>query len=175
MRNSNNENIAEHSLETAFIAHGLAVISNTYFGGNIDANEVAVLAMFHDTTEIITGDMPTPVKYFEESIRDSYKKVEKEAEKQLICSLPLEMQNIYSEVIGQDANQLYRFVKAADKISAYIKCMEENSMGNSDFLSAEQSTLESIKNMEMPEAEYFIEHFIPAYKLTLDQLTGKKC
>lgn len=173
MRNTINENIAEHSLETAFIAHGLAVIGNIYFGKDIDENAVAVAAMFHDTTEIITGDMPTPVKYFEPGIRQAYKKVEKEAQKKLLSTLPDGMRQNYEEVyrIGQDNMELYRYVKAADKISALIKCIEERKMGNMDFGSAEESTLKSIKKMEMEEVDYFMEHFLPAYSHTLDEQT----
>lgn len=171
MRNSIEENIAEHSLETAFIAHGLSVISNTYFGGNVDVWKVTVIAMFHDTTEIITGDMPTPVKYLEPGIRDSYKKVEYQATLQLLGSIPGEMRKEYEKVMNKDDEDIYRFVKAADKISALIKCMEEERMGNKDFKSAKESTLESIHNMHMPEAEYFLDNFIPSYNYTLDELT----
>ena len=171
MRNSIEENIAEHSLETAFIAHGLSVISNTYFGGNVDVWKVTVIAMFHDTTEIITGDMPTPVKYLEPGIRDSYKKVEYQATLQLLGSIPGEMRKEYEKVMNKDDEDIYRFVKAADKISALIKCMEEERMGNKDFKSAKEATLESIHNMHMPEAEYFLDNFIPSYNYTLDELT----
>ncbi|MDE6253380.1 MAG: 5'-deoxynucleotidase [Lachnospiraceae bacterium] len=173
MRNTINENIAEHSLETAFIAHGLAVIGNTYFGKDIDENAVAVAAMFHDTTEIITGDMPTPVKYFEPNIKEAYKKVEKEAQKKLLSSLPDEMRQKYHNIYTTESKkaEFYRYVKAADKLSALIKCIEERKMGNMDFESAEQTTLKSIKKMEMEEAEYFIEHFLPAYSFTLDEQT----
>ncbi|MBD5136661.1 MAG: 5'-deoxynucleotidase [Lachnospiraceae bacterium] len=173
MRNTINENIAEHSLETAFIAHGLAVIGNTYFGKDIDENAVAVAAMFHDTTEIITGDMPTPVKYFEPNIKEAYKKVEKEAQKKLLSSLPDEMRQKYHNIYTTESKkaELYRYVKAADKLSALIKCIEERKMGNMDFESAEETTLKSVKKMEMEEAEYFIEHFLPAYSFTLDEQT----
>lgn len=173
MRNTINENIAEHSLETAFIAHGLAVIGNTYFGKDIDENAVAVAAMFHDTTEIITGDMPTPVKYFEPNIKEAYKKVEKEAQKKLLSTLPDEMRQKYYNIYTTESNksELYRYIKAADKLSALIKCIEERKMGNMDFESAEETTLESIKKMQMEEAEYFMEHFLPAYSCTLDEQT----
>lgn len=173
MRNTINENIAEHSLETAFIAHGLAVIGNTCFGKNIDENAVAVAAMFHDTTEIITGDMPTPVKYFEPGIKEAYQKVEKEAQKKLLSSLPDEMKPQYRNIYATECEhaELYRYVKAADKLSALIKCIEERKMGNTDFESAEAATLQSVKNMEMEEADYFIEHFLPAYSFTLDEQT----
>lgn len=173
MRNTIHENIAEHSLETAFVAHGLAVIGNTYFGKRIDANQVAVAAMFHDTTEIITGDMPTPVKYFEPGIKEAYKRVEEEAGKKLLSSLPDEMRTEYKTIFKMENTQeeIYHYVKAADKISALIKCIEERKMGNMDFASAEETTLNAIKDMKMEEADYFIEHFLPAYSFTLDEQT----
>ncbi len=175
MRNTIHENIAEHSLETAYIAHGLAIIGNVYFGKNIDEKLVAVMAMFHDTSEIITGDMPTPVKYFEPGIREAYKNVEQEAENSLLSSLPDLMREEYKKIyeINSDEDGLYRYVKCADKISALIKCIEERKMGNTDFISAENATLESIKNMKLEEADYFIEKFLPKYSLTLDEQTRK--
>lgn len=173
MRNTINENIAEHSLETAFIAHGLAVIGNTYFGKNVDENEVAVIAMFHDATEIITGDMPTPVKYFEPGIKDAYKRVEEEAGKKLLSSMPDEMKRQYEMIFSTESDKpgVYRYVKAADKLSALIKCIEERKMGNSDFKSAEKVTLKAVRDMKMEEADYFIEHFLPSYSFTLDEQT----
>lgn len=173
MRNTIKENIAEHSLETAFIAHGLAVIGNTYFGKDIDENAVAVIAMFHDTTEIITGDMPTPVKYFEPGIKEAYKKVEKEASKKLLSSMPEEMTKRYEVIFKAEAEnqEIYRYVKAADKLSALIKCIEERKMGNADFKSAEEITLKLVKDMNMEEVDYFIEHFLPSYSFTLDEQT----
>ena len=173
MRNTIHENIAEHSLETAFIAHGLAVIGNTYFGKNIDVNQVAVAAMFHDTTEIITGDMPTPVKYFEQGIKEAYKRVEEEAGKKLLSSLPDEMRTEYGHIFETEStkSEVYRYVKAADKLSALIKCIEERKMGNMDFMSAEETTLHAVKDMKMEEADYFIKHFLPAYSFTLDEQT----
>lgn len=171
MRNTISENIAEHSLETAIIAHGLATIGNTYFGKNVDADHIAVLAMFHDTTEIITGDLPTPVKYFAPDIREAYKEVEKTAMNQLLTALPDEMNEIYRNVLDvENGDEIsLQYVKAADKISALIKCVEEKRMGNTDFEKAEQATLEAIHSLNMEEAEYFLEKFLPAYSLTLDE------
>lgn len=171
MRNTISENIAEHSLDTAIIAHGLAVIGNTYFNKNVNAEHIAVLALFHDTTEIITGDLPTPVKYFAPEIRDAYKEVEKTATKQLLTGLPDEMSDVYREVLDTDNGdeQSWKFVKAADKISALIKCIEEKRMGNTDFEKAEQATLEAIHNLELEEAEYFLDNFLSSYSLTLDE------
>lgn len=171
MRNTITENIAEHSFETAVIAHGLAVIGNTCFGKNIDADKIAVMAMFHDTAEIITGDMPTPVKYFEPGIEEAYKKVEGAAVNKLLTSLPDELRECYKKIYDENENnkELYRYVKAADKISALIKCIEEKNMGNTDFISAQESTLNAVKNMNMEEAEYFIANFLPPYSNTLDE------
>ena len=171
MRNTISENIAEHSLDTAIIAHGLAIIGNTYFGKNVNAEHIAVLAMFHDTTEIITGDLPTPVKYFAPEIRDAYKQVEHTAMNQLLTALPSEMNSVYRGVLDMDSGseEELRYVKAADKLSALIKCVEEKRMGNTDFEKAEQATLEAIHKLNMEEAQYFIDKFLPAYSLTLDE------
>ncbi len=175
MRNTINENIAEHSLDTAIIAHGLAVISNTYFGGNVNAERVALLAMFHDTTEIITGDLPTPIKYYAPEIKVAYKNVEAAAGKQLLSALPKEMRYSYEDLLLPDEEEkdIWKFVKAADKISAYIKCVEEKRMGNTDFEQAEEATLKAVKDMNMKEVDYFLEKFMPAYSLTLDEQSKK--
>lgn len=173
MRNTIKENIAEHSLETAIIAHGLAVIRNTYFGGNVAAERVALLALFHDTTEIITGDLPTPIKYYAPEIRDAYKDVEKVAACRLMDGIPREMLSGYRDVLLPDESEaeLWKLVKAADKLSALIKCIEELHMGNQDFSEAEKSTRDAVKALRSPEADYFIEHFLPAYEMTLDKQT----
>lgn len=171
MRNTIKENIAEHSLETGMIAHALAVINNIYFDGNINPDRVAVYAMYHDVPEIITGDLPTPVKYFAPEIKESYKTVEDAAIGKLIKELPDEMQTVYEKLLREDEIDAdYRkIVKAADKISALIKCVEEKRMGNQDFIRAEISTLNSIKELDCKEADYFMEKFIESYSLTLDE------
>lgn len=170
MRNTITENIAEHSLDVAIIAHSLATISNLYFEGRVDAERVAVIAMFHDTTEIITGDMPTPIKYYAKEIKEAYKDIEVKAAEQLVKGLPKEMEEVYRDIlIPKDEKDICRFVKAADKISAYIKCIEEKQMGNTDFAKAEKATLEAVKAMNMKEADYFLEHFLEAYSLTVDE------
>ncbi len=170
MRNTITENIAEHSLDVAIIAHSLATINNLYFNGKVDAERVAVIAMFHDTTEIITGDMPTPIKYYAKEIKDAYKDIEARAAKQLVKGLPKEMEEVYEDILlPKEEEELCRFVKAADKISAYIKCIEEKQMGNTDFAKAEKSTLDAVKAMNMKEVDYFLEHFIAAYSLTVDE------
>lgn len=171
MRNTIDENIAEHSLDTAIIAHALATISNIYFDGQVDAERVAVLAMFHDTTEIITGDMPTPIKYHAPEIKEAYNIVEEKAIEQLLRGLPEEMQEVYKDILSipNEEEELHKFVKAADKMSAYIKCIEEKGMGNKDFNKAEKATLKAVKDMKMPEVDFFLEKFIPPYSLTLDE------
>lgn len=171
MRNTINENISEHSLETAFIAHLLAVLRNKRHGGDVDAERCALLAMYHDVSEIITGDLPTPVKYYNKTIKDAYSIVEKNAENQLLSYLPDDIRDVYSDLIGhkESDKELWTLIKAADKISALIKCTEELSMGNKDFEKAYNSTLESIKALGVPEADEFLDEFMPAYSLTLDE------
>ncbi len=173
MRNTLIENISEHSLDVAILAHALAVIRNVCFQGGINAERVAVLALFHDCTEIITGDMPTPVKYYAPEIREAYHEVETAAKNSLLKGLPALFQEIYEPLLleTEEEKELWKLVKAADKLSALIKCMEERKMGNDDFRQAEEATLMAIKEMGIPEVDYFIEEFLPAYFLTLDEQT----
>lgn len=170
MRNTITENISEHSLETAFIAHLLALYRNVRFGGNVDPERVALLAMYHDVTEIITGDLPTPVKYYNKEIKAEYDRVEEIAKDKMISYLPEDLQEHYRPLLGKtdDEAELWQLVKAADKLSALIKCLEERQMGNVDFTAAEKSTLEAVHAMNLPEAEEFIKEFLPSYGLTLD-------
>lgn len=170
MRNTINENISEHSLETAFIAHVLALYRNVRFGGNVDPERAALLAMYHDATEIITGDLPTPVKYYNAEIKAEYDKVEKMAEEKLLSYLPEDLRRYYAPLFSktEEDRELWVLVKAADKLSALIKCIEERQMGNSDFTEAEKSTLQAVHDMALPEAEEFISEFLSAYHLTLD-------
>lgn len=169
MRNTRHENLSEHTLDVAFIAHALALIKNRRFDGNVDANAVAVAAMFHDTSEIITGDMPTPIKYYNADIKNAYKQIEAVAEDRLIGLLPDDLQNDFNPIYHPDT-EIQALVKAADKISALIKCIEERNSGNIEFLSAEKSTLKAIKDLKMPEADMFLEEFLDSYSLTLDEL-----
>lgn len=173
MRNTVHESISEHSLQVGVIAHALAVIHNVYFGGDIDVNRVAVYAMFHDAPEILTGDLPTPVKYFSSEIRDAYRIVEEKAQDQLLATLPEEMRPYYVDSIkeGQQEEQYRRLVKGADRICALIKCIEERQMGNTDFQQAENTTRQAIAEMHLQEADYFMEHFIASYTLTVDEQT----
>ncbi|MGI6777721.1 MAG: 5'-deoxynucleotidase [Acetivibrionales bacterium] len=172
MRNTHTENIQEHSLQVAIIAHALAIIRNTFFQGSVNADRVAVLAMFHDCNEIITGDMPTPIKYFNPEICQAYKNVEAVSKQKLLAMLPDELKKSYSEIIfHENANDLYwKIVKSADRISAYIKCIEEVKAGNSEFKKASDSIYKSIKDIDLPEVKYFMDNFIPSYSLTLDEL-----
>lgn len=171
MRNTIDENISEHSLEVAFIAHALGVINNSVYGGNLDAGRLALLGMFHDVTEIITGDMPTPVKYYSPVIRNAYKEVESVAKEELLKGLPEVMRDVYSPLLleTKDEEELWRYVKAADKLSALIKCIEEINMGNGDFSQAEKTIKKAVDEMNMPEVEYFVKQFLPAYSMTLDE------
>lgn len=173
MRNTIPENIAEHSLDVSIIAHALVVIRNTYFEGDLNPERVAILALFHDATEIITGDLPTPVKYFAKEIKDAYKNVEISARRQMLNSIPEEMRPYYESILNETKEEkiMWRFVKAADKISALIKCIEEKQMGNLDFVQAEKTIMQTLKEMKMQEVDYFMEHFLPAYSLTLDEQT----
>lgn len=174
MRNSRTENISEHSLETAIIAHGLAIMRNKRFGGNVNPDRVALLALFHDVSETITGDLPTPVKYFNSDISASYKQVEHIALEKLLTMLPDDMSEEYRDILipTPSDNEAMRIVKAADKLSALLKCIEEESAGNGEFALAKQGTLEAIAKLDVPEANEFIREFLPAYKLTLDELIG---
>lgn len=172
MRNTRHENLSEHSLETAIVAHALAVIGNTKFGRKANPERAAALALLHDAGEIITGDLPTPVKYYSPDIRAAYGEVESMAVERLVSMLPPELRPAYRELMTLSApgdQELLPLVKAADRISAVIKCMEERLSGNQDFREAEESTWRALKEMNLPEAEYFMREFLPSYGLTLDE------
>lgn len=173
MRNTRYENLSEHSFDVAIIAHSLAVIKNTYFGGNIDENRVAVLAMYHDAPEILTGDLPTPVKYYDEETKSAYDNVEKTAISRFLKMLPSEMQKSYESVFIRDEKEeyLWKLVKAADSISALIKCIDEEKSGNKEFSGAKDSIEKKVYSIDMPEVQYFTEHFLPSFELTLDEHT----
>jgi len=170
MRSTVNENIMEHSQQVAVIAHALATISNVYFGGNLDANSIAVKALFHETSEVLTGDLPTPIKYFNPEIRDSYKNLEKYANDRLLNHLPRELSAEYAKIVNEETGEERKFVKYADKICAYIKCLDEVKMSNSEFFKAEKTILAEIKAYNRPEVDYFMDNFVEAYRLTLDEL-----
>lgn len=172
MRNTRSENLCEHSFEVAVIAHALAVLRSTRFGGRADADRAAVLALFHDSAEIFTGDMPTPVKYYNGKIRGAYREIERDAQERLLGLLPGDLRESYRPLIEGslpgDA-ELLTLVKAADKISAIIKCVEEKRMGNSEFSQAEKTLRKAVADMRLPEADCFLEEFLPSYSLTLDE------
>ena len=172
MRNSTKENISEHSLEVAMIAHLLAVIGRVRFGKELDADKAALIGIYHDSTEIITGDMPTPIKYYSDEMRDTFKEIEDLAAIQLLAMLPDDIREEYEDLFfarEQDA-YLWRLVKAADKISALIKCVEEEKAGNTEFANAKKMTKKSIDAMELEEVAVFFDEFFPAYLKTLDEL-----
>ncbi len=170
MRNSFSENVQEHSHMVAVLAHALAVIRNEVFGGAVDAGQVAVYALYHDATEIITGDMPTPIKYYNPEIKASYRKVESVAADKLISLLPHALRASYRPILrGEDA-ELHRIVKAADKLSAHIKCLEEIKAGNMEFKRAAEQTREALTAMGMPELDWFMEHCMDSFSMTLDEL-----
>ena len=169
MRNTRRENLSEHSLEVAQIAHALAIISNKRFGGKTDPNYIATVAMYHDTSEIITGDMPTPIKYYNTEIKTAYKQIEAAAENQLKSMLPDDFKEDFDKIYNPDPDT-HRLIKAADRISALIKCNEELNMSNGEFSVAKKTVEKSIKEMNCPEADVFMKEFLPAFSLTLDEL-----
>ena len=171
MRNTQVENIQEHSHMVAVLAHALAVIENTYFGGTVDPGEVAVAALYHDASEIITGDMPTPIKYDNPEIRDAYKMVEAVAEQKLLSMLPDELHPAYEEIITIPDPEIRALVKAADKLSAYLKCVEELKAGNLEFKKAKEQTYAALCQNPIPALNYFMEHFLAGFELTLDELS----
>lgn len=172
MRNSLKESLSEHSFDVAVTAHALAVIGNEYFGKDIDAGQIAAAALFHDTAEIITGDMPTPVKYGNPGIREALRAAEETAVNGLVSMLPPELRPKYGVLFNfEDASpEMYAYIKAADKISAYIKCVEELKSGNAEFERAARQTRQAIDDMKLAEADYYMRHFAPAFGLTLDEL-----
>ena len=170
MNNTRTENISEHSLETAILTHALVTIANVRLGESLNADRAAVIALYHDAGEIITGDMPTPVKYFNPEIKNAYKAVEKVAAEKLIAMLPQDLREEYRPLISNEDEELERYVKAADKLSALIKCIEEVRMGNNEFLKAKAATEQAIADMRLPALNIFTEECLPAYYLTLDEL-----
>lgn len=173
MKNLQPENIAEHSQQSAILAHALAVIENKIFGKNLDVNKVGMMAVFHDTSEVLTGDMPTPVKYFSPEIAIAYKNVESSAEEQLLNMLPSQLKDDIAKIIRPDkASYEYKLVKCADKLSAYIKCVEELRSFNNEFKSAHDTIRESLDKMakDVPSLEYFLQNFAPMYYKNLDDL-----
>lgn len=173
MRNTYTENIQEHSLQVAIIAHGLALIKNKKFAGNLNPERVLTLAVFHEASEVITGDLATPIKYFNPKIKKAYAEIEEVANEKLLNMLTVDMREDYQPLlfIEEEDKEHWKIVKAADKISAYIKCLEELKAGNQEFSKAEKAILDGIINMDMPEVQYFMDHYIGSFSLTLDELS----
>ncbi|MDU0355290.1 5'-deoxynucleotidase [Paraglaciecola aquimarina] len=173
MRNVRTENVQEHSLQVAMVAHSLALIRNKYFSGKLDPNEVATIAMFHDVSEVITGDLPTPVKYSNPVIRDEYKKIEKIAEQKLINMAPKDFHDDYAKLIDhhRHSDEIIFIVKAADVICAYLKTLEELSAGNREFGLAKKRLDQMLKDYHSPEVDYFMQAYVPSFSLSLDEIT----
>lgn len=172
MRNTYPESIQEHSLRVAMVAHALAVIRNRLFAGNVDAERAAVLALYHDATEVLTGDLPAPVKYFNPEIKNAYKEIEAAAAKRLLHMIPEALKADYQGLFfAEEADRASReLVKAADKICAYLKCLEELGAGNQEFAKAEKALRASVEELDFPEVRYFLDTFVPSFRLTLDEL-----
>lgn len=171
MRNVSKESLSTHSLEVAAIAHALALIGNTRLGKNYNADRAAVLGIYHDMPEILTGDLPTPVKYHNAEIRRAFGEIETAAQRTILDTLPGDLRGAYEPLVSPDETEdVYRLVKAADKISALIKCIEEKNSGNKEFLTAERTTLRAVKKLGCPEAEIFLEEFMGSYSLVLDTI-----
>ncbi len=173
MRSSIPENIQEHSHEVAVYAHALGIVRRDVFGVDCDPEHLAVLALYHDISEILTGDLPTPIKYHDSALRTAYKQVERAAEEKLLSMLPEELRSSYREAMDAQAEEA-RLVKAADKLSALVKCIEERKAGNREFLSAEAQTRAALAAMALPEADWFMEHALPAFEKNLDELEAMK-
>jgi len=171
-RNAHEENVMEHSWEVSVIAHSLALIKNRYYGGNVDANAIAAAALYHDITEVITGDLPTPIKYHSQEISTAYKQIEKQAEIELLALLPEELQADFQALIHHDMmpKEHVKIIKAADKISAYLKCQAELKAGNREFETAAEQLALAIGASEQPEVMFFMQAFAPSCGLTLDGL-----
>ncbi len=171
MRNTRLENIQEHSHMVAVLAHALAVIQNRYFGGQVDPGKAAVAALYHDASEIITGDLPTPIKYDNPEIRTAYKQVESAAEQKLLSMLPEDLRGDFEEAVTIPDPEIRALVKAADKLSAYLKCVDELKAGNCEFQRAKEQTYAALCQDPIPALSYFMDHFLEGFALTLDELT----
>ena len=171
MRSIREENIMEHTQQVAVIAHALALITNKMFGGKVDEKKVVLLAQYHEVGEVITGDLPTPIKYFNPEIKTAYKDLEKGACERILSMLPEDIKGDYEEYILPDENsEEYKLVKYADRLSAYLKCVEEVKAGNAEFKKAKTSIGNELKNSKNPAVEYYLKEFAPAYELSLDEL-----
>ena len=173
MRSVREENIMEHSQAVTLLSHALAVIRNEVFAGKVDIAKTILYATYHETSEVMTGDLPTPIKYYNQGLHGAYKELEKSACEKIVKTLPEVMQKAISPfVLADEESEEYQIVKAADRLAAYIKCLEELRAGNSEFVKAKKSIEEDLHARKMPEIEYFFEYFIPSFSLTLDELEG---
>ncbi len=173
MRCTREENIMEHSQSVALLTHALTTIEKQIFGGEIDGEKAVLYALYHEVSEVMTGDLPTPVKYFNAQIHGEYAKLEDLAVEKIADTLPHELkEGLYPYLQADKTSKEYQFVKAADKLSAYLKCLEELRSGNGEFKQAEKSTKKALKEMKLNAVDYFFEHFIPAFSLTIDELEG---
>ncbi len=173
MRSEREENIMEHSQSVTMLAHALAVIHNDVFGGKADILKTVLYAIYHETSEVMTGDLPTPIKYYNRNIHGAYKDLEKSACEKMANMLPDEMKGgVAPYILADEESVEHKIVKAADRLSAYIKCLEELRSGNGEFSKAKKSIEEDLHGRNMPEVEYFFKHFIPSFSLTLDELEG---
>ena len=171
MRSVREENIMEHSQQVAVIAHALALINNKIYKGSVDANKVVLLAQYHEVGEVITGDLPTPIKYFNPEIKSAYKDLEKNACEKILGMLPEEFREEYHKyILPNEDSYEYKLVKCADRLSAYLKCVEETKAGNSEFKKAKTTIGNELKKCGVPEVEYYLKEFAPAFELTLDEL-----
>lgn len=172
MRNTQVENDMEHAFQTAMIAHAIALLGNARYRREYDAEHIMALAIYHDASEVITGDLPTPIKHNNPVIKSEYNKLEAVAKKRLLTMLPSDVQPDYQPLIEADENtEEWRIVKAADKISAYLHCIEERKAGNREFVEAERSTLVSIRAIALPEVQDFMEEFVPGFSMSLDEIS----
>ena len=172
MRNTKIENDMEHAFQTAMIAHAIALLGNERYERSYNAERIAVLGMYHDASEVITGDLPTPIKHNNPAIKKEYHKLEAIAQKRLLTMLPADIMPDYEPLIEPDETTAeWRIVKAADKISAYLKCAEERSAGNREFLQAEETTLASIRKIDLPEVQDFMDEFVPGFSMSLDEIS----
>ena len=176
MRSTVQENVQEHSHMVAVLAHALGVIRRDVLGGSCDPEKLAAIALYHDAPEILTGDLPTPIKYHSAGIKSAYDEVEDLAVEKLLEGLPAEMQPAYRELLTAHTDpELYALVKAADKLSAYVKCIEERKAGNLEFVSAEASTRRKLEALGLPEVDYFLSNFMPGFEKNLDELGTLEC
>lgn len=172
MRNTETENDMEHSMQTAVIAHGLALLGRERYGRRLDPERVAVMALYHDASEAITGDLPTPIKYKNPAIQDAYQEIEQTARRQLLDMLPADLQEGFRPYIQPDeSGNAWKLVKAADRISAYLKCLTEEKLGNHEFLQAKESVWQSLQQSELPEVRDFLSLFVDSFALSLDDLS----